>query len=104
MPVLFQAYAKVLKVGLCLPVETASVERVFSELSLLKDRLRSRMGEDFLLVCMAVHELAPKAGVDGMPPWFLEPVVDHFINAVDDRAQRFAPFAHYMYALGIMRA
>ena len=61
-------------------------------------------GEDFLLVCMAVHELAPKVGVDGMPPWFLEPAVNPCINAVDDRAQRFAPFAHYMHALGIMRA
>lgn len=104
LPVLFPAHARVLKVGLCLPVGTAGVERAFSELSLVKDKLRSRMGEDFLRVCMAVNLLTPTCGVDGLPPSFLEQAIDHFISTVDSRAQRFAPFAHYMHAVAVMRA
>ncbi|KAJ1688887.1 hypothetical protein LUZ63_013042 [Rhynchospora breviuscula] len=39
---------KLIKLALLLPVATASVERAFSAMKLIKTRLRSRMGDDFL--------------------------------------------------------
>ncbi|EAZ41678.1 hypothetical protein OsJ_26213 [Oryza sativa Japonica Group] len=41
---------KLLKLVLILPVATASVERVFSSMNYVKNKLRNRMGEQYLNV------------------------------------------------------
>jgi hypothetical protein len=43
---------KLLKLVLVLPVATASVERMFSSMSYLKNKLRNKMGDDYLNYCM----------------------------------------------------
>nr|XP_051215497.1 uncharacterized protein LOC127333197 [Lolium perenne] len=43
---------KLLKLVLILPVATASVERMFSSMSYLKNKLRNKMGDDYLNYCM----------------------------------------------------
>uniref|UniRef100_A0A453RFG7 HAT C-terminal dimerisation domain-containing protein n=1 Tax=Aegilops tauschii subsp. strangulata TaxID=200361 RepID=A0A453RFG7_AEGTS len=43
---------KLLKLVLILPVATASVERVFSSMNYLKNKLRSKMGDDYLNNCL----------------------------------------------------
>jgi len=40
---------------LTLPVSTATMERVFSAMKLLKTRLRNKMKDDFLRDCMLVY-------------------------------------------------
>ena len=43
---------KLLKLVLILPVATASVERVFSSMSYVKNKLRNKMGDDYLNNCL----------------------------------------------------
>ena len=43
---------KLLKLVLILPVATASVERVFSSMNYVKNKLRSKMGDDYLNNCL----------------------------------------------------
>jgi hypothetical protein len=43
---------KLLKLVLILPVATADVERAFSSMSYLKNKLRNKMGDDYLNNCM----------------------------------------------------
>jgi hypothetical protein len=43
---------KLLKLVLILPVATASVERVFSSMNYVKNKLRNKMGEQFLNDCL----------------------------------------------------
>ena len=43
---------KLLKLVLILPVATASVERVFSSMSYVKNKLRNKMGADYLNNCL----------------------------------------------------
>jgi hypothetical protein len=43
---------KLLKLVLILPVATSSVERMFSSMSYLKNKLRNKMGDDYLNYCM----------------------------------------------------
>ena len=43
---------KLLKLVLVLPVATASVERIFSAMNTIKNKLRSRMGQNFLNNCL----------------------------------------------------
>ena len=43
---------KLLKLVLVLPVATASVERIFSAMNTIKNKLRSKMGQNFLNNCL----------------------------------------------------
>ena len=43
---------KLLKLVLILPVATSDVERIFSSMSYLKNKLRNKMGDDYLNNCM----------------------------------------------------
>ncbi|XBI09670.1 hypothetical protein VPH35_137176 [Triticum aestivum] len=43
---------KLLKLVLILPVATASVERVFSSMSYVKNKVRNKMGDDYLNNCL----------------------------------------------------
>jgi hypothetical protein len=43
---------KLLKLVLILPVATASVERVFSSMSYVKNQLRNKMGDEYLNNCL----------------------------------------------------
>ena len=44
-----------LKLALVLPVATASVERTFSAMNIIKSRLRNRMGDEFLNDCLVTY-------------------------------------------------
>jgi hypothetical protein len=48
----FPLVYKLLKLVLVLPVATASVERVFSSMKYVKNKLRNRMGEQYLNDCL----------------------------------------------------
>jgi len=61
------------------------------------------MSAGFLRKAMAVNLLAPEGGVDGLPREFVGAAVGTFIEAIDDRAARFAPFAQYIFAVNYMR-
>jgi hypothetical protein len=50
--VLFDLVYRLLKLVLILPVATASVERVFSAMSLVKTKLRNSLGDDLLNYCL----------------------------------------------------
>jgi len=43
---------KLLKLVLVLPIATAGVERIFSAMNTIKNKLRSKMGQDFLNNCL----------------------------------------------------
>ncbi len=45
---------KLLKFVLVLPVATASVERVFSSMNYIKNKLRSKMGQEYLNDCLVI--------------------------------------------------
>lgn len=44
-----------IKLALVLPVATASVERVFSAMNIVKTNLRNKMGDDFLTDCLVCY-------------------------------------------------
>ena len=44
-----------LKLALILPVVTASVERSFSAMNIIKNKLRNRIGDDWLNDCMVTY-------------------------------------------------
>jgi hypothetical protein len=44
-----------IKLALILPVATASVERIFSALKLVKSRLHNRIGDDLLNDCFVTY-------------------------------------------------
>uniref|UniRef100_A0A8R7QPS8 HAT C-terminal dimerisation domain-containing protein n=1 Tax=Triticum urartu TaxID=4572 RepID=A0A8R7QPS8_TRIUA len=46
---------RLLRLVITLPVSTATTERAFSAMKLVKTRLRNRMGDDFLLHYMVVY-------------------------------------------------
>jgi hypothetical protein len=46
------AVYKLLKLVLVLPVATASVERVFSSMNYVKNKLRNKMGDEYLNNCL----------------------------------------------------
>lgn len=52
--VLYDLVYTLLKLVLILPVATASVERVFSALNLVKDKLRNRMSDEYLNDCLII--------------------------------------------------
>ena len=46
---------RLIRLVLTLPVSTATTERAFSAMKLLKTRLRNKMKDDFLRDCMLVY-------------------------------------------------
>ncbi|XP_076902398.1 uncharacterized protein LOC143557141 [Bidens hawaiensis] len=63
----FPLVYRILKLALVLPVATATVERCFSKLKLIKTDLRNRMGDDYLnnaLVCAVERETFDKVTED----------------------------------------
>ena len=70
----FPNLAKVAAIVNVLPVTTATVERSFSAMKLIKTRLRSRLGEDALEHTMRICI----EGLDQLPDDVLESVVDHY--------------------------
>lgn len=58
---------RLLRLVITLPVSTATTERAFSAMKLVKTRLRNRMGDDFLRHYMVVYigkEIAAKITSD----------------------------------------
>lgn len=66
--------AKVAAIANVLPVTTATVERSFSAMKLIKTRIRSRLGADALKHTMRVCIEGP----DQLSDYVLESVVDHY--------------------------
>jgi len=46
---------KLLKLALLLPVATASIERVFSEIKVVKSNLCNKMGDQWLNICLITY-------------------------------------------------
>ncbi|KAM7480300.1 hypothetical protein LguiA_028513 [Lonicera macranthoides] len=44
-----------IKLALLLPVATATVERVFSAMKIIKSQLRNRLGDDFMNDCLMAY-------------------------------------------------
>ena len=70
----FPNLANLASIALVLPVTTATVERSFSDMKLVKTRLRSRMGEDTLEHAMRVCIEGP----DTLCDKDLESIVNHW--------------------------
>lgn len=73
----FPNLAKLAAILMVLPVTTATVERTFSSMKLIKTRLRSRMGESTLEHAMRICVEGP----DQLPNQTLEEVIDHYKHA-----------------------
>ena len=73
----FPNLAKLAAVLIVLPVTTATVERTFSSMKLIKTRLRSRMGESTLehAMCICIE------GPNQLSNETLEAVIDHYKHA-----------------------
>ena len=60
---------RLIRLVLTLPVFTATTERAFSDMKLLKTRLRNKMEDDFLRDCMIIYierEIAMKFTTDSI--------------------------------------
>jgi hypothetical protein len=58
---------RLLRLVITLPVSTATAERAFSAMKLVKTRLRTKLGDDFLRYCVIVYierEIAEKFSVE----------------------------------------
>ena len=58
---------RLLRLVVTLPVSTATAERSFSVMKLVKTRLRTKLGDDFLRHCVIIHierELAEKISIE----------------------------------------
>ena len=67
---------RLLRLVITLPVSTATAERAFSAMKIIKTRLRSKMGDDFLRPYMVVYigkEIAAKFNVDEIIDLFDRP-------------------------------
>ena len=73
----FPNLAKLAAILIVLPVTTATVERTFSSMKLIKTRLRSRMGENTLEHAMRICIEGP----DQLSNDTLEAVIDHYKHA-----------------------
>ena len=73
----FPNLAKLAAILIVLPVTTATVERTFSSMKVVKTRLRSRMGESTLEHAMRICIEGP----DQLPSDTLEAVIDHYKHA-----------------------
>ena len=54
---------------LALPISTATTERVFSAMNIIKNRLRNKMEDDFLMDSMILYiekEIAAKFGTESI--------------------------------------
>ena len=70
----FRNLAKLAAIGLVIPVTTATVERAFSDMKLIKTRLRSRLGEDTLDYAMHICIEGP----DKLSDSELDAIVQHW--------------------------
>lgn len=70
----FPSLAKIASILMVLPVTTATVERTFSNMKLIKTRLRSRMGESTLDHAMRICIEGP----DLLSDETLEAIIDHY--------------------------
>ena len=70
----FPNLSKLASILMILPVTTATVERTFSTMKLVKTRLRSRMGEDTLEHTMRICIEGP----DNLPEDTLDAVIHHY--------------------------
>ncbi|GAV67696.1 Dimer_Tnp_hAT domain-containing protein [Cephalotus follicularis] len=73
---------RLLRLVLTLPVSTATTERAFSAMKIIKTRLRSKMEDDFLTNCLVVYieqAIAEKISVDK--------IIDDFYDMKKRRAQ-----------------
>ncbi|GAV70253.1 LOW QUALITY PROTEIN: Dimer_Tnp_hAT domain-containing protein/DUF4371 domain-containing protein, partial [Cephalotus follicularis] len=73
---------RLLRLVLTLPVSTATTERAFSAMKIIKTRLRSKMEDDFLTNCLVVYieqAIAEKISVDK--------IIDDFYDMKKQRAQ-----------------
>jgi hypothetical protein len=64
---------KLLKLVLVLPIATASVERVFSAMDLVMNKLRNRVGEQLLYDCLVTfveREVFVQVKDEALPPWY----------------------------------
>ena len=60
---------RLIRLVLTLPVSTATTERAFSAMNLLKTQLRNKMDNDFLTDCMVIYierEIADSIDVDSI--------------------------------------
>ncbi|KAL1814358.1 hypothetical protein ACET3Z_016932 [Daucus carota] len=71
-----------IRLVLTLPVSTATTERAFSAMKIIKTRLRNKMEDGYLSSCMMLH--IEKEYVDDIDS---EAVIDHFESTGDRRAQ-----------------
>ncbi|GAV87293.1 Dimer_Tnp_hAT domain-containing protein [Cephalotus follicularis] len=53
--VVYPLVYKLIKLALTSPVATVTVERVFSAMKIVKNRLRNRMGDDWLNDCLVTY-------------------------------------------------
>ena len=78
----FPLVYRLLKLVLVLPVATASVERCFSVMKIVKTVLRNRIGDDFMndcIICFCEQRL-----LYSIP---IKDVIDHFLKMKDRRGQ-----------------
>ena len=67
---------RLLRLVITLPVSTATTERAFSAMKLIKTRLRNKMGDDFLQHYMVVYigkDIAAKINVEKIIDLFDRP-------------------------------
>ncbi|KAL9682463.1 hypothetical protein QQ045_014261 [Rhodiola kirilowii] len=79
---LFRLVDRLIRLVLTLPVSTATTERAFSAMKIIKTRLRNKMEDGYLSGCMMLH--IEKEYVDNIDS---EMVIDHFESIGDRRAQ-----------------
>ncbi|KAL9664351.1 hypothetical protein QQ045_019751 [Rhodiola kirilowii] len=79
---LFPLVDRLIRLVLTLPVSTATTERAFSAMKIIKTRLRNKMEDGYLSGCMMLH--IEKEYVDDIDS---ETVIDHFESIGDRRAQ-----------------
>jgi hypothetical protein len=71
-----------LELALILPVATATVERAFSAMSIIKNRLRNRMGNEWLNDCLVTYiEKDTFVGIEN------EKIIKYFQNMSSRREQ-----------------
>jgi hypothetical protein len=66
---------RLIELILILPVATASVERIFSALSIIKTDLRNKMGDAWLnnlMICYTEKEIFRKIDSEKIKKWFRE--------------------------------
>lgn len=80
----FPGMVHLLQTGMTLPVVTASNERSFSVMKLIKSRLRSSMGDDTLEFCMRIAIEGPERLPDAM----IAVVLEKFKQAAPVRGRR----------------